>query len=73
MPVRQAESISESNWPRFGCYRMYIILPANSNTYHFGFILLVILCRFAVLVPLIVDSSSIVTRHLLVFYDMFAL
>ena len=44
-------------------------LPANSNTYRFGFILLLILHRLAALAPLPVDCWSIMTRDWLVFYS----
>ena len=52
----------------FCCCRIYIILLVNSNTYRFGFILLLILRHLAALALLPVSSSSIVTRDWLVFY-----
>ena len=58
---------------RFCCYRIYIILPANSNTCHFSFILLLILHHLTALIPLPVDCSSIMTHDWLVFYSMFEL
>jgi len=38
------------------------VLAANSNTYHFGFILILILHHLAALTPLPVDCLIIVTR-----------